>query len=155
MYSFETATELAHLYALEVDAAHAYSNAVALAGQGPVHDELRLFGLEHQRHALLLLEALVRLGHEAPEAEPDVKGVVIGALTAPARPLTLEDVLEGVRGNEQLTSSVYAKVLVKPLPGEVRELLRSLAEDEQRHLHRLERMVSDRVWEGAHEAPGR
>ena len=149
MYAFQTATELSRLYALEIDAAHAYSEAIVLVRPGSVHDELRLFGLEHQRHELLLQEDLLRLGHNPPEVEPDVKGVVIGALAPPRRRLTLEDVLEGMRGNEQLTNSVYAKVLAKPVPRGVRELVEPLHEDEREHLDWLERMVSRRIWDAS------
>lgn len=150
MRSIDAAAELGRLYALEIDAAHAYGNAVVLVGHGPIHGELRLFGLEHQRHVLVLQEALLRLGAEIPEAAPDVKGVVIGALTAPVRLLTLEDVLEGMRGNEQLTGSVYAKTLARPLPKGLRELLQPLSEEERHHLEWLDRMVSRRVWETSH-----
>lgn len=146
MLSHQLAAELSRLYSLEVDAAHAYGNAISLVAAGPVHAELRLFALEHQRHALVLLDALVRLGHAAPEVRPDVKGVVIGALTQPARPLRLEDVLEGIRGNEQLTNSVYAKTLVKPLPRGIVALLHPLAGEERTHLQWAERMIARRVW---------
>jgi rubrerythrin len=149
MPSYDAATELVRLYSLEVDAAHAYRNAVALVSGGPVHEELRLFALEHQRHVLVLLETLVRLGRNAPEAKPDVKGVLIGALTPPRRPLTLEDVLVGMRANEQLTNTVYAKTLARALPRGLREILDPLVEDERHHLEWMERMVSRRIWEAA------
>ncbi len=147
MPAFDAAAEVGRLYSLEIDAAHAYGCAVALAPDGAIRDELRLFGLEHQRHVLVLLDILLRLGRDAPDAKPDVKGVVIGALSPPRRPLTREDVLEGLRGNEHLTSSVYAKALGKPLPRRLKELLQPLVEDERRHLEWMERMVSRRAWE--------
>jgi hypothetical protein len=147
MYSSQLAAELSRLYALEIDAAHAYAAAVALVAPGAVHDELEIFGLEHQHHALELHQSILRLGHRAPEVEPDVKGVVIGALTAPRRTLTLEDVLEGMRGNEQLTSSVYAKALARPLPPEARALVEKLHREERHHLDWMERMVARRIWE--------
>jgi hypothetical protein len=147
MPSFDASAELGRLYSLEVDAAHAYRNAVALAGPGPVREELRLFALEHQRHVLVLLETLARLGGGAPDAQPDVKGVLIGALTPPRRPLTLEDVLVGMRANEQLTNTVYTKTLARPVPRGLRELIEPLARDERHHLEWMERMVSRRVWE--------
>jgi hypothetical protein len=149
MYASQIAAELSRLYSLEVEAALAYGAAVAIVGAGPVHDELASFGLEHQRHVVELHEAILKLGHSPPEIEPDVKGVVIGALTPPRRRLTLQDVLEGMRGNEQLTNSVYAKVLAKPLPPEVRELVERLGEDERRHLDWMDRVVAQRVWEAA------
>ncbi len=149
MPSHLLAAELSRLYSLEVEASEAYGRAISLVASGPVNAELRLFSLEHQRHTLVLLDAMVRLGLVAPDVQPDVKGVVIGALTVPARPLTLEDVLEGMRGNEQLTNSVYAKALARPLPRGVLELLRPLAADERLHLDWFERAVARRLWESA------
>ncbi|HEY6004544.1 MAG TPA: ferritin-like domain-containing protein [Anaeromyxobacter sp.] len=149
MPSFDASAELGRLYSLEVDAAHAYCNAVAFAGGGPIQTELRLFALEHQRHVLVLLETIVQLGRVAPDAKPDVKGVLIGALTPPRRPLGLEDVITGMRANEQLTNTVYAKALLRPFPRGLRELLEPLAHDERHHLEWMERMVSRRIWETA------
>jgi hypothetical protein len=146
MHPSQIFAELARLYTLEVEAAHAYAAAVAAVSSGPVQEELSLFGLEHQRHAIELHQAILSLGYNAPEVTPDVKGVVIGALTLPRRRLTLEDVLEGIRGDEQLTNSVYAKALAKPLPAETRELLERLRGDERRHLAWADRMVSRRIW---------
>lgn len=144
--------ELSRLYELEVEAAQAYAAAVQAVGHGPVHEELTIFWLEHQRHAIELHQAILALGCNAPAVSPDVKGVVIGALTPLRRRLTLQDVLEGVRGNEQLTNALYAKALAKALPPDVRELVSRLHADEQRHLAWLERMVARRVWEAGREA---
>src|SRR5512138_3525485 len=43
MRTSEIAAELGKLYALEIDAAHAYTAAQGLVEPGPVHEELRLF----------------------------------------------------------------------------------------------------------------
>lgn len=64
--------EVERLCALEVNNALAYGNAAGAVASGPTRDKLRRFELEHQRHAVALLEAEIRLGHLAPEAEPDV-----------------------------------------------------------------------------------
>jgi hypothetical protein len=140
-------SELFRLFLVEIDAVQAYGEAVAILGPGPIRDELALFGLEHQRHALQVQEQITRRGYHPPEREPDVKGVVIGALTAPQRVLTVEDVLSGIRGNEQLTGSLYAKALAKPLPDEVREVLTRIREEEHHHLDWIERALSRRAWE--------
>jgi hypothetical protein len=145
----EVVAELSRLFSLEVDAIQAFGAAVALVGPGPIQAELQLFGLEHQRHALVLQEQIVRRGQHAPDVEPDVKGVVIGALTPPQRSLTIEDVLYGIRGNEQLTGSLYAKALAKKLPDEVRELLTRIRAEEQHHLEWAERALSRRSWESS------
>jgi len=145
--------ELSRLFCVEVDAVQAYATAVALLGPGPIRDELALFGLEHQRHALVLEEQITRRGHSAPDVEPDVKGVVIGALTAPSRPLGLEDVLAGLRGNEQLTGSLYAKAFAKKLPDDVRMILAPIQLEEHRHLEWVERTLARRAWEASASYP--
>ncbi len=76
-----------------------------------------------------------------------MKGVVIGALSHPRRSLTVEDVLEGIRGNEQLTNTLYAKALARALPDEVRELLLRIRGEEQHHLHWTQRAIAQRSWE--------
>jgi hypothetical protein len=138
---------VSELYTLEVEAAQAYAAAVRTVGLGALHDELARFWLEHQRHVLELHLALLARGHSPPVVEPDVKGVVIGALTPPRRRLTLQDVLEGLRGDEQLTNQLCAKALATPLPPEIRDLVARLAADERRHLEWVDRMVARRVWE--------
>jgi len=141
--------ELSRLFSVEVDAVQAYGAAVALLGPGPLRDELALFGLEHQRHALVVQDQIVRRGYHSPDVTPDVKGVVIGALTPPRRPLGVEDVLMGIRGNEQLTGSLYAKALARKLPDDVREALARIHAEERHHLDWVERTLARRSWESA------
>lgn len=143
----QLASELSRLYSIEVEAAQAYAAGVRALGAGPIREQLARFWLEHQRHVLELHRALLDRGHVPPVVDPDVKGVVIGALTPPRRRLTLEDVLEGLRGDEQLTSALFAKALAAPLPPDARELVERLAADERGHLAWLDRVVARRVWE--------
>jgi hypothetical protein len=148
MHVPEVVKELSRLLALEVDAVFAYDAGTAAFGaHTPIGRELQLFKLEHQRHALELHSAIAGLGYSPPEVEPDVKGVVIGALSAPVRPLSPEEVLEAMRGNEQLTGSVWAKALAKPFPARLRPLLEQARDDERNHLEWIERALSRRLWE--------
>lgn len=149
MSAAQTLSELARLYTLEVEATQAYATGVRAVGLGPIQEELTRFWLEHQKHVLELHLALLGRGHRVPEVEPDVKGVVIGALTPPSRTPTTEEVLEAMRGNEQLTGSVYAKALAKPFPKGVLEFLVKARADERQHLEWVERAISRRLWEHA------
>jgi hypothetical protein len=155
MHVPEVVRELSRLVALEVDAVYAFGAGAAYFGErSPIGAELALFQAEHQRHALELHATIAGLGYSPPEVTPDVKGVVIGALTEPTRPLAAEEVLAAMRGNEQLTGSVWAKALAKPFPASLRPLLARLRDDERRHLEWVERAISRRLWEqggvGAH-----
>jgi hypothetical protein len=150
----QVVAELSKLVSLEIDAVHAYeAAAAAMGGAGTaIGSELDLFKVEHQQHALELYDAFLRLGKNPPDVTPDVKGVVIGALTAPRRQLSPEDVLEAVRGNEQLTGSVYAKALAKGLAPDIHELVARIRADEQRHLEWVERALARRPWESRYSA---
>jgi hypothetical protein len=147
----EVVAELSKLVSLEIDAVHAYEAAAAAVGgaKTAIGSELNLLGVEHQQHALELYDAFLRLGANPPDVEPDVKGPVIGALTPPRRHLSPEEVLEAVRGDEQLTGSVYAKALGKGLPPDLQALVARLRADERRHLDWVERALARRVWESA------
>jgi hypothetical protein len=148
MHVPEVVKELSRLVALEVDAVHAYEAAIPTFGlHTPIGQELQIFKLEHQRHAIDLHATIADFGYSPPEVVPDVKGVVIGALTAPARPLEPEEVLVAMRGNEQLTGSVWAKALAKPFPASLRAMLERAREDERHHLEWIERTLSKRLWE--------
>ncbi len=147
LHAPQVVAELSRLVQLEADASEAYSAAISLVGEGPIATELGFFRLEHQRRFLELCETVLRLGYNPPEVTPDVKGVVIGALTPPRPRLSAEEVLEAVRGNEQLTNSVYAKVAAKNLPKGIRELVERAREEERHHLDWVQRALSRRLWD--------
>jgi hypothetical protein len=149
MMSLDMLHELTRLLQLEADALTAYGAAAARVPPGAVRDELALFKVEHQRHALALHEAFLRLGRTPPEVRPDVKGVVIGAITPPRARLSETEILEAVRGNEQLSNSLYAKALARPFPAELRAVLEWAQAEERRHLEWVERALSRRgAWSG-------
>jgi len=147
----EVVEELSRLVELEIDALQAYDAAIAWVG-GPgtaIGAELAIFKIEHQKQALELHEALLGLGARAPDVEePDVKGVVIGALTPPRRRLNAQEILEALRGNEQLTTAVTRNILAKALPEDVRALVQRAHEEEQRHLTWIEGALARAVWFG-------
>jgi hypothetical protein len=143
--------ELSRLLQLEADEITACRSAVLALGPGPRRDELALHAAEHQRHALAILELFLGLKRTPPDdVEPDVKGLVIGALTPPRPRLSETEVLEAVRGNEQLAGSIYTKALLRPFPEDVRAVLEAALADERRHLAWVERALSRAgAWSGA------
>ncbi len=144
----EVIGELSRLVSLEIDALHAYDAAIAWVGGtgSPIGGGLAAFKVEHQRQALELYGALLGMGARPPEVEADVKGVVIGALTPPRPHLDAREILEAMRGNEQLTTAVTRNILARPLPVEVRALVGRAHAEEQRHLAWIEQALARGVW---------
>lgn len=148
MTNQEIADELKKLVQLDVDAVLAYDRAISAVGEGAIASGLAGFKLDHQRHILELSKALLDLGVTPPEAKPDLKGSLLGGLTAVRSRLGPEQTLHAMRTNEQLTNSSYASAVAKPFPDPVLEVVRRGYADEQRHLAWIERTLDTRSWEG-------
>jgi hypothetical protein len=149
MENLQISEELARLVHLDIDAVLAYDRAIAACGEGLVTDELTLFKLDHQRHVLDLSRAMLELGTHPPEAKPDMKGTILGGVTALRSRLGPEQTLHAMRSNEQLANSTYARALAKPFPETILEIVRRGYADEQRHLSWIERALDQRIWEGS------
>jgi hypothetical protein len=148
MTNQEIADELRRLIQLDVDAVLAYDRAIAAIGEGMVASSLAAFRLDHQRHVLELSKGMLDLGVNPPEAKPDLKGSILGGLTAVRSRLGTEQTLQAMRSNEQLTNGSYATAVAKPFPEDVLAIVRKGYADEQRHLAWIERTLDARSWEG-------
>jgi hypothetical protein len=149
MTSQEIVQETSHLVQLDVDAIVAYDRAIAAIGAGGVADQLATFKLDHQRHVVELSEAMLSVGLRPPEAQPDLKGTLLGSLTALRSRFGTEQALQAMRTNEQVTTSSYARALAKPFPEPLLDVVRRGAQDEQRHLAWIEHALDTRAWEQA------
>ena len=152
MFSSQLVVELTRLLAMEVDAARAYANAVALLPPGPIRDELDVIGREHRAHADVLRDEIAFRGYVPPEPTSRVEGFVLGAPGPAPAPPGPEEALGAVVRNEQLAASLYAKLLAKGPPDGARELLERLRGEGERHRSWATRALSARAWEsgGAH-----
>jgi len=150
----EIADALTALVQLDVDAVVAYDRAIAVVADGPVANQLALFRLDHQRHVVELSRALLDLEVRPPQAQPDMKGTLLGSLTGLRARLGPEQALRAMRVNEQLTTATYARTLARPLPPNLLELVRRNDADEQRHLAWLERALDERIWSQPSQSPG-
>jgi rubrerythrin len=143
----EIAAHLTELVQLDLDAVLAYDRALDGIGVAHVSNALAGFKLDHQRHILELSQALLDMGERPPEAKPDLKGAILGGVTGLRARFGTEQALRAMRPNEELTTATYARMLAKPFPEDVLELVRRNAADEQRHLAWIERAIDQRLWE--------
>jgi len=143
----EITAELAELVQLDLDAIVAYDRALDGVNVPPIAATLASFKLDHQRHVLELSQLLLVMGVTPPESKPDMKGTLLGGVTGLRARFGTEQALRAMVPNEELTTSTYARMLAKPFPEEVLELVRRNAADEQRHLAWIERAIDERAWQ--------
>jgi rubrerythrin len=143
----EITEDLSQLVQLDIDAVLAYDRALGGVDVPPLAATLASFKLDHQRHVLELSQVLLGMGFTPPEAKPDMKGMLLGGVTGLRARFGTEQALRAMVPNEELTTTTYARMLAKPFPADVLEIVRRNAADEQRHLSWLERAIDERAWE--------
>ncbi|MCM0080758.1 PA2169 family four-helix-bundle protein [Geomonas sp. Red32] len=127
-------TQLEKLIHLDVDATHAYDQAIKNVNEQVIKDKLILFQADHRKHIDLLSSKVLELGGTPPELSSDFKGFIISGFTA-LRSLTgTKGALEAMETNERLTTSKYEEACKLDFPVDIRTLVEQNYADEQRHL---------------------
>jgi rubrerythrin len=130
----EILTQLEKLIQLDVDATHAYDQAIKNVDEQVIKDKLLLFQGDHRRHIDLLSAKVLELGGTPPELASDFKGFFISGFTA-LRSLTgTKGALEAMETNEKLTTSKYQDAVQLVWPTDITSVVQSNLADEQRHL---------------------
>jgi uncharacterized protein (TIGR02284 family) len=125
---------LEKLIHLDVDATHAYDQAIKNVNEQVIKDKLIQFQADHRKHIDLLSAKVLELGGTPPELTSDFKGFIISGFTA-LRSLTgTKGALEAMETNERLTTSRYEEACKKDFPVDILSILQSNYADEQRHL---------------------
>ena len=130
----EILSQIEKLIQLDVDATHAYDQAIKNVDDQTIKDKLILFQGDHRRHIDLLSAKVLELGGTPPELTADFKGFFISGFTA-LRSLTgTKGALEAMETNEKLTTSKYQDAAQLVWPSDVSTIIQSNLADEQRHL---------------------
>jgi len=125
---------LEKLIQLDVDATHAYDQAIKNVNEQVIKDKLIQFQSDHRKHIDLLSAKVLELGGTPPELTSDFKGFMISGFTA-LRSLTgTKGALEAMETNERLTNSRYEEACKLDFPVDILAICRSNWADEQRHL---------------------
>lgn len=130
---------------LDRDALAAYDEAIDACDNKRIKARLREFRGDHERHVAELSERVRAHGGE-PKQRRDIKGFMIQGFTKVASRGDRSALL-AMRGNEELTSRVYANALKHALPSDVRTLLRRNGADERRHLAWITNAMKTKAWE--------
>ncbi|HEY3449419.1 MAG TPA: DUF2383 domain-containing protein [Myxococcales bacterium] len=141
--------ELSSLAQLDIDAIHAYDQAIHNIDVTSVREQLTQFKADHERHVRDLSVIIQRFGGQAPSFSPDFKGYVLQGFTALRSAMGTEGALKAMKGNEELTNRTYSNALGKGFPVDVLAVLQKNYADEQRHLAAINQWIGIRVWEQA------
>ncbi|GFO53441.1 hypothetical protein GMSM_04480 [Geomonas sp. Red276] len=126
--------QLEKLIHLDVDATHAYDQAIKNVNEQVIKDKLIQFQADHRKHIDLLSAKVLELGGTPPELSSDFKGFIISGFTA-LRSLTgTKGALEAMETNERLTTSKYDEACKLDFPVDIRTIVEQNYADEQRHL---------------------
>lgn len=138
---------LTSLVRLDIDAIHAYDQAIEKIEDQSICDRLADFRDDHLQHVNRLSECIERLGGTAPEFSRDFKGFLIEGMTIVRSVTGTEGALKAMKTNEKLTNFTYDKALSWDLPQDVKEIVEKNRDDERRHLNYIEQCINARAWE--------
>ncbi|MGE4232376.1 MAG: DUF2383 domain-containing protein [Bacteriovoracia bacterium] len=147
MANKELIKKLNSLIQLDVDAIHAYDQAIDKIDIPSIRDKLSEFKTDHERHVTDLSRCVKDLDGKPIEFSRDFKGFVIEGMTALRGFLGTEGALKAMKTNENLTNSTYEKALSWDLPEDARSLIEQNFDDEKRHLKYIEDCLHRRDWE--------
>lgn len=122
------------LIKLDIDAIHAYDQAIKRIEQPLFRDRLVTFQEDHRRHVDDLSAKMRELGETPPAFTPDFKGFFLEGFTALRSMTGTKGALEAMETNERLTTSRYEKASSLDFPSDIAILIKQNYADEQRHL---------------------
>ena len=125
---------LSNLVQLDIDAAHAYYQAIKEIDDPIIRDRLMKFQEEHRNHIDVLSKQIVGLGGQPPQPSKDFKGYVIEAFAAIRSFTGLKGALSAIKITEDITNRYYGEVVSWETPSEIKEVLRTYFSEEKIHL---------------------
>jgi uncharacterized protein (TIGR02284 family) len=142
----EIIDRLNSLTQVDIDAYHAYGQAIEEIEGATVREQLLMFKEEHRTHYMNLSDVITKLGGAAPEFSKGFKGYLLEGFTAVRSMTGTKGALKAMQSNEQTTNKHYREALELELAPDIRDLLERHYSDEKRHLAYIEetlRKISD------------
>jgi rubrerythrin len=142
----EIARKLSSLAQLDIDAEHAYGQAIDEIKEVAIRDRLSEFREDHKRHVAELIVAIRELGETPPEYKRDTKGFLMEGFTAIRSKTGTEGALKAMRSNEKTTSKTCEKARSWEVPQSVKALIEKNCADERRHLEYVMHALETKLW---------
>ncbi len=129
---------MVNLVQLDIDAVHAYNQAVKEIEDPIIRDRLLTFQEDHRKHIAGLSKHIEALGGQPPEPSQDFKGYVIEAFTAIRSYTGLTGALKAMKTTEEITNRHYGEVVSWQAPPAIKESLRAYFSEEKIHLEYID-----------------
>lgn len=141
---------LCDLTQLDIDAVHAYEQALKEIKKNEIFINIKKFQEDHARHINELSAVIVSLNGEPPKRTQDFKGYLIEGFTSLRSITGTEGALKAMQTNEKLTNATYEKALKKLQEDDAMENIKALVsknyEDEKRHLAYIKNALANETW---------
>jgi len=134
---------LTGLWQLDIDAVHAYAQAIERVELVEIRDRLMEFRADHERHIRDLEICISQLGGTVGPRERDFKGFMIEGFTALRSMAGTTGALKAMQSNEEATNRHYHEALSRDLPETARGVVARNYEDERRHLAYVTRLLDE------------
>lgn len=143
----EMINKLNSLIQLDIDAVHAYEQAMKNIDEVSIRDRLAEFRNDHHGHFRELSAIVQSMGGDPPEYSPDFKGFFLQGFTALRSMTGTEGALKAMESNEKLTNKNYEEANQWNLSSSALGIIQRNLQDERRHLNYIQTALKDRIWE--------
>jgi uncharacterized protein (TIGR02284 family) len=130
----EIANTLHSLVQLDIDAVHAYKEAIEKIDDVTIREQLTTYQQDHERHISDLSAEIRALGETPPEFSLDFKGYFIQGFTSLRSVTGTDGALKAMQTNEKMTNKEYREASTKVFPVRIQDIISKAYEDEKRHL---------------------
>lgn len=141
----EIAKKISSLAQLDIDAVHAYKEAIEKVEDLQVRENLARYREDHERHISELSAEIRRLGETPPDFSPDFKGFLIQGFTSLRSMTGTQGALNAMHTNEKLTNKTYKEASSWNLPTDIQTIIDLAYKDERHHLEYIETKLNQKA----------
>ena len=138
-------TRLRELPQLDIDAAHAYDQALGKIQDESIRSQLSQCREDHLKHLEALSPMLHGMGVIPPEYSSEFKSFLTSGFTSLRYISGTSGTLKALLANEKLIHQKYREAEELEMEGELSTLIKTHLEDENRHLSYLDEAI-DRMY---------
>jgi uncharacterized protein (TIGR02284 family) len=135
---------LNNLIQLDIDAVHAYEQALSSIDEPVVKERMASFQEDHLRHVRELSDEVRKLGGTPEEYSKDFKGYLIEGFTALRSITGTDGALKAMEQNEVLTNKRYKDAINWKVSTAAKAIIEKGAADEAMHLQFIRKTLESR-----------